>query len=67
MASDIRFKLELCVILKVNLPEASRFQITRVFNATSMQEKSGPQHGDPDVLENGLEKTYLGKSTVSMA
>jgi hypothetical protein len=67
MAAGIKFKLELCVILEVNLSEASRFQITKGFNATSMQQKSGSQHGDPDGLENGFEKTYLGRSTVSMA
>jgi hypothetical protein len=67
MASDIQFKLELRVMLEVKLPEASRFRTAQVFNATSIQQKSGPQHGDPDVLENGLKKTYLGKSTVSMA
>jgi hypothetical protein len=49
MASDIRFKLELHVMLEVNGPMTSRFQITGIFNATSMQQKSGPPIGNPDV------------------
>jgi hypothetical protein len=42
MASDVRFKLELHVMLEVNRPESTRFQMAWAFNATSMQQKSGP-------------------------